>query len=267
MSKLNGVVFSVATDSSNNELDEIGDHQQKQVDAILKNLPRMKYDGGKKGIQLLANELASLSPQLYAQLHCQINLIDDLLRRGTLYYVQRQPRSLGKFRWRVDQKNSEKPVFEAAFEKLTPALLQSKTIDNPAIFLEGADYSAFDNYRFREEEVPTYLEEEYGIEINTNSGINLGKLLREDLCFEDSKQNWGVQLADLLASGLRRCLRGNFNNNAKVAWLLGSLMISNERHQYPIRLIGFRDARVSHETSAHAAVNIMIRSARAMLAH
>ena len=133
---LDALLFCVATDSSFNNLDDIYHHQGMQVASIRKNVKRMKHESGKRSVQQLSNELESLSPQLYAQLHCQINLIDDLLRRGVLYFVQRKPKSLGKFKWRVDQKNSEKPVFEVTFRKLAPALLQSKTIDDPAIFLE-----------------------------------------------------------------------------------------------------------------------------------
>ncbi|WP_441295729.1 hypothetical protein [Pseudomonas umsongensis] len=41
--------------------------------------------------------------------------------------------------------------------------------------------------------------------------------------FVDSKSDFGVQLADLLTSGLRRCLKKELNDNLRVAAFLGRL--------------------------------------------
>ena len=89
--------------------------------------------------------------------------------------------------------------------------------------LEGADYSAFSRFEYSEDEAPAYLEEEYGIE-NTGDapGLNIGKVIHEDLQFVDSKGSLGVQAADLLAAGVRRLLRRNFNDHSQAARLLGT---------------------------------------------
>lgn len=265
LNKLNGTLFSVATDSSLNSLPAIKFHQEKQVEAILKVKPSMKYDGGKLGVQLLADQLSSLSPQLYAQLHCQVNLIHDIVIRGILYYVQRHPESLGKFSWRVDQKNSQKPTFEETFEKILPALLQTKSLREPMIMLKGADYSAFSVYEYTKGESPTYLKEEYGIDLGDDPGVNLGKLLRDDIKFEDSEHCQGVQIVDLLASGIRRCLRNGFNRNSIIAKYLGGLMVQQKYNKPPINLIGFKEAHVEHNTPVYNVVKEMTKFCRAAL--
>ncbi len=265
LNKLNGTLFSVATDSSLNSVSAIKIHQQTQVDNILKNKPRMKYKGGRVGIQLLADQLSSLSPQLYAQLHCQVSLIHDFVQRGILYHVQRHPKSLGKFRWRIDQKNSSKPTFEEAFEKITPALLQTISFRDPMIMLKGADYSAFSTYEYAKGEGPTYLKEEYGIDLGDDPGLNLGKLIRDDIKFEDSKHNLGIQMVDLLASGIRRCLRNDFNQNNIIARHLGSLMVAQKHNEPPIHLVGFVEVKVEHSNPAYKAVREMTKFSRAIL--
>jgi hypothetical protein len=182
-----------------------------------------------------------------------------------LYFVQRRPKCLGKFRWRIDQKNSDKPTFEQAFEKLTPALLQVTSIEEPSIALKGADYSAFSRFIYAHGEEPRYLKEEYGIDISPDFGVNIGKLFREDIQFGDSKTNWGVQIADLLASGVRRCLRGGFDDNDLAAKLIGRLTLDNEKGKEPIMLLGFSERKVGLGTSAWNAIKYISQNSRPML--
>ena len=60
-----------------------------------------------------------------------------------------------------------------------------------------------------------HRQEVYGIETKGNGPeINIGKLFQKDLVFVDSKVNKGVQVTDLLVSGLRQLLRQEFANKA-----------------------------------------------------
>ena len=147
--------------------------------------------------------------------------MDFAIRCGTLYFVQRFPKDLGRYRWRIDQKNSTKTEYETAFEMLTPAWLQSFSLEKPFQFLEGADYSAFRRFSYPEGSAPTYLKTVYGSDVR-GASTNIGQLVREDLKFVDSQRDHGVQIADFLASGLRRCLRGGFKDNQQAARLLVS---------------------------------------------
>jgi hypothetical protein len=223
----------------------------------------MKYETGKQAIQILSDQLGSLSPQLYVQLHCQVNLIFDIVSRAILYFVQRDPRTLRKFKWRIDQKNTTKIDFEEAFEKITPPLLQSRSIDEPLMMLKGVDYSALAPYEYTEGEAPTYLKEATGIDIT--DGINIGKLVRDNLEFENSKRSEGIQIADLLASGLRRCLRNEFDRNQVAAQLLGRLMLQGQKKAPPLLLIGFDECVLPRNNAAASAVNSVIRHSRSML--
>lgn len=95
--------------------------------------------------------------------------------------------------------------------------------------------------------------------------MNLGKLFRESFKFVDSKQSPGVQVADLLAAGIRRTLRGGFDHNLRASRLLGGIMVQAEQRRPPVRLLTLSDERVLTR-HARDLVVAMARHARPMLA-
>lgn len=236
LSQLDGVLFSVLIDMGANDEQTIQRHQQGQVAGITKNIGRMKYEAGRRAVRHLANQVLDLSPQLYVQLQCQVLLVDMIVRAAMLYFVQRSPKTIGHFRWHIDQKDATRTKYERTFFALTPALLQTKSISNPWDLLEGADYSSFSRFEFPPGEEPTYLRDQYGIDSGPEPVGNLGKLCREKFEFVDSKESPGVQVADLLAAGLRRALRQGFADNDHVSRLLGSMMVQRAHNQPPVIL-------------------------------
>lgn len=265
LAQLDGVLFAILTDMATNDVANTQNHQRNQAAGIVKHVDQMLYEGGRVGLQRLANQVVSLPPQLYVQLQCQVALVDMILRSALPYFVQRHPKTLGRFRWRIDQKNATTTKYERSFFALAPALLQSKSIDEPWIMLNGADYSAFDRFDFPPGEEPRYLREVYGIDNGPEPPMDLGKLLRENFRFVDSKLVPGVQVADLLAAGLRRTLRQGFDDNYRASQLLGSLMVQGERRTPPVKLL-----TLSYERDligdARGLVAAMASFARPMLA-
>ena len=236
-----GILFAVATDAGRYKLADIEKHRDTQASEVMRHLNVMRYESGQQALKLLSRRVHELSPQLYIQLKCQVVLMDFAIRCGTLYFVQRFPKDLDRYRWRIDQKNSTKTEYETAFEMLTPAWLQSFSLEKPFRILEGADYSAFRRFDYPEGCAPTYLKTVYGIDVRGAISTNIGQLVREDLKFVDSQRDHGVQIADFLASGLRRCLRGGFKDNQQAARLLGGLMPQAEMTDPPIKLLGFSE--------------------------
>lgn len=118
-------------------------------------------------------------------------------------------------------------------------------------------------YEFENGQPPDYLAEEYGIHVE--NVLNIQKLIRGNLKFEDSKQSYGIQVADLLASGLRKCLRGKFQDNNAVAVALGKLMLQNKQGKYPIHLISFAEQEGQVDPVASKAIKVMQRHCRPML--
>ena len=226
----------------------------------------MLYENGRRAVEILSDKVRNLSPQLYVQLQCQINLISMIVRDGVLYFVQRFPKSLGKFRWRIDQKNLTRTEYEKTFEMLTPALLQSFSLREPIPILEGEDYSAFQRFDYPEGETPTYLKTAYGIDIGDRGPpLNIGQLIHEDFNFVDSMANQGVQVADLIATGIRHCLRMKFTNNQEAARLLGRLMVQREGNKPPVLLLSFSKEGERVSNRVEDLIHIMRRNCRPML--
>ena len=260
--KLNAVVLCTATDAGLNSPESVTDHQQHQVAGVLKHIDKMKYEGGRRGVEIMADHLRNLSPQLYVQLMCQINLMFDVVSRSITYFAQHNPSSLREFRWRIDQKNSTRPVFEEAFERLSPPLLQSRSIEEPLMMVRGFDYSHMSQYEFPNGTPPEYLKETYGIEVK--DAFDVQKLVRGNMKFMDSKDCSGIQAADLIVSGIRRCLRGEFANNDVAAVHLGKLMLQAAHNGPSINLVTFGAETVAPEQTRRA-VKLMSRSSRQML--
>lgn len=228
-------LFAVATDAGFNTPEIVKEHQRIQVEDIRSNIPRMVHEGGRTGVELLAKQLESLPVQLYVQLICQVDLLQAVMFRAINYFAQRVPVTLRQFRWRIDQKNTTKTTFEEAFEKIAPPLLQARSIRDPMMWVRGFNYSHFKAYQFREGEFPDYLQTDHGL--SPMEGFNVQKLFRENLQFQDSRNSDGIQVADLLASGLRRLLRDEFAEPVRIAQAIGKLTIENVRGELPIDLV------------------------------
>ena len=257
------LLFATATDAGLNTPDRLLRHQAIQVAKIRENVPRMRYEGGRQGVELLASQLEIVSPQLYAQLVCQIDLLHSIVGRAINYFAQRVPATLAAFRWRIDQKNTTKTTYEVAFEKIAPTLLQTRSFREPFARVEGFDYRHFKKYEFAEGAAPDYLDIEYGVKVER--ALDIGKLIRGDLKFEDSKSSVGIQVADLLASGVRRALRGGFKNNEAMAGALGRLTLQNKRGEYPIHLISFAELEAEADLTASCTLKAMAKTSRNML--
>jgi hypothetical protein len=193
-------------------------------------------------------------------------MIFSVMSRGIPYFVQRFSQQLGAFRWRIDQKNSSKNVFEDSYLMLVLPLLQTMSLHMPIPFLKGADYSQFERFEFPQGQAQTYLRDDYGIQTGSDPHFDLGRLLREDLHFQDSIDNEGIQVADLINGGLRRCLRGGFSENDSAAKLLGALMVQDRSQQPPLSLVGFGpgDGAPADEAAGRAVI-LMKRHCRPLL--
>ena len=267
LSELHGVLFAVATDAGLNHTVDILKHRDEQAAKITNHIDGMRHKNGRRALRVLSDQVRNLAPQLYIQLQCQVILIAAVLRYGTLYFVQRFPKALGNFRWRIDQKNSTRTEYEKTFVTITPPLLQTISLREPLPMLEGADYSAFKRFDYPEGKAPTYLNTTYGVDIQSDGpALNIGKLIREDLEFVDSRENQGVQIADLLAAGLRRSLRAQFNDNRRAAQLLGSLMLQGVANGPPMRLLGFSEEEEFVNSKVADLIHTMGEHSRSMLA-
>jgi hypothetical protein len=269
LAALNGIAHCVAVDASMNTGDVVDAHQQGQMEKLLAPVDLMYYDSMKQSIREMAAKVGDLSPQLYVQLVAQTELVRRVLHSSILFFVQRFPATLGKFRWKIDQKNASLTDYEDVFRTLLPAFLQTASFRDPLPMIKGSDYSHFANYYFPEGEEPTYLKDFYGIDLGDDDEgrqIDVGRVVSGDAAFVDSRSDAGVQVADLLASGIRRCLRSGFERDEEIAKALGSVLVENDDRQVPVHLIALGDpADEQVPSDVVARLNAMRSAARPML--
>ncbi len=265
--KWEGVLYAVSTNAAMNTPDVVSQHQEEQTLKMLEHVDKMLYESGRESVRVLARRVLKLPHQLYVQMICQVQLVIQILHSAVIYFVQRYPATLSRFRWRIDQKNSSRTSYEEAYAQVLPAFLQSASLRDPMPMLRGADYSWFDRFYFPEREEPTYLRDAYGLEFDDGDDrkLNIGQLVREDVQFVDSKSDAGVQVADLLASGLRRCLRGQFKDNDQLASLIGSLMVQRSYNNVPVQLISLGTEEREVRGDTYSVLRRMRDNSRAML--
>ena len=162
LGQMEGVLFVAATDAAKSSVSDIVQNRNNQAASITKHIHLMQHGSAKQALLELSDKVQRLSPQLYIQLQCQVILMYSVVRLGVLYFVQRRPEELGSFRWRIDQKNVRRTEYETAFESVTPGLLQTISLEEPIMMLNGADYSAFKRFDYAEGEAPDYLKTTYG---------------------------------------------------------------------------------------------------------
>jgi hypothetical protein len=236
LGKLEGTFYAVATNTRLNTIDSVERHKQNQANKIMENIDKMKHQSGKEAVLSLKNKVECLPGQLYTQLACQLGLMFKVVQTIVPYYIQRTPQALSSFKWRIDRKNiSALTEFEKAFEILTPMIIQTRSFSDPLIMIKGYDYSVMKRYEYKSP--PAYLKDTYGIEVG--EGYDIQGIFRDDIDFVDSRKNVGVQIVDLICSGLRRCFRLEFDNNRQIAELLGALMVQAKGNDIPIELISF----------------------------
>ena len=261
LASLNATLYASCIDAGLHGVGSVPEHRRTQVERIRWNGPRMVYQEGRDMIEDLATRVEGLSDQLYTQMVVQLDLLDQVYRSTTLYYSQFVPATLGSFRWRIDEKNSSRPIFEETMRHMAPPILQTRSLIEPAIFLVGADYSHFDrSFSYGPGEAPTHL----GLsDAERASSADLGKILR-DFEFVRSQDVDGVQVADLLASTLRRMLRGEFDDNHRMAEAIGKLTVQRPSSNPPVHLISLSHEHLPEEHVRAVAIS-MRRSAKPML--
>jgi hypothetical protein len=167
-------------------------------------------------LKKLARTIREMPNQLFLQAFVTIQLILDIIEEGTLFYAQRLPEEIGDIAWIVDRKNHTITQMEEMWTMLILPASQTHFTKKPLKVLLGADYSYFHaRYGFTAdtmgEEMARHMEwlhDTHGVRRMTGNdrGIDSKLLLSEQRKFMDSRDSLGLQLADMLATTLRRAL-------------------------------------------------------------
>jgi hypothetical protein len=209
------LVQFIALDTNAHPDSLVANFKNRQADGVTQNITRDHHPGPIPHLHQLGEAVRSLSNQLFLQVFATWELMIDAIREGTLYYVQRMPQELGDIAWIIDRKDRSITQMEETWSTLILPMGESAFAKEPLVCIEGEDYSYYEaKYGFTAETADPetlrhskWVSSAYGIPPREKDVIgNWKRLLTEQRTFEDSSKSLGLQLADMLASILRRAL-------------------------------------------------------------
>ncbi|TNB77755.1 hypothetical protein FHJ31_27190 [Pseudomonas sp. Fig-3] len=221
-----------------------GPDSESDVDALKKQKIEALRIGNKnssfEAIQLAEKTIKTiekLSPQLYFQAIAHISLIKQFISKGITHYALHAPEALSSFTWRIDRKNKQKKMpFEEIIEAMVTGSIQEQSREEPSPRVVGRNYSYVDKYLIpAPEDSPFPKDSPYA----NAGGWDLIRIVHEDYKLENSEDSEGIQLADILVSSVRRCLRDSFDDPESVAESLGGLMIESHLKEPCVRVFNF----------------------------
>ncbi len=205
--------------------------QARKVVASLtpKHQPRLVAE-----MEALSQVVNGIANQLFVQAYLTIELIERVVQTATLYYSQRIPEELGRFDWLIDRKDRELTAMEKLWTTLIIPVGQTRALEAPFITLREGDYSHFDRFCLgigasnRAKDVE-WLEENLVFARcpgELRGIVDMKKVLQESFRFGDSKNDLGLQLADIVTSACRRAFNGNLRESG---WKeLGRLLVKKD---------------------------------------
>ena len=92
------VVQFIALDANAHPDSVVNDFKNRQADAVTANITREHHPGPIPHLHQLGEAVRAMPNQLFLQAFATWELIIRTIREGTLYFVQRQPQELGRYR-------------------------------------------------------------------------------------------------------------------------------------------------------------------------
>ncbi|WP_415718593.1 DUF3800 domain-containing protein [Maridesulfovibrio sp.] len=213
LSKFDVMFSAVAIDMGYQIAEDVSCHKEAQADNIIKNLSGEFYNSFLEEAFELCCNLKKIPNQLYLQSICMNMLVSNTLRNATLYYSKTSPEALGRFSWNIDAKSNSITNYEKLWSIVVGGVLQSESLRSPFIQLDGGNYNAFKRFENETTTIPAHLEAAFDGDPDKFMSCDLGKMLKEDMQFKDSKSDKCLQIVDVLTNCLGRSLRGNFQRS------------------------------------------------------
>lgn len=254
IAEIGGLAIAVTTDAGLYQ--NVKADQDEQVRLIRESIDQRPPEAQRVTVDL-ADAIEGLSEQLFVEINCRLMMAWRVIKLATKHFVRSRPATLSAFRWRMDRKDVTPTLAEKAYGPML-AGIASKLSEREEYRLNlwgDADYRHMDKFRKNPALAPTA----------TGRWYDASSLCLDGLELVDSKADGGVQIADVIVSGIRNCLRGGFEDNERAARLLGSLMVLDDLHDQAVHVIlfGARDG-VQATPEATQAILRMTEAARVL---
>jgi hypothetical protein len=239
-------------------------HQARQCDDITKNLTSEHHPDLVRAVWDLRHSLERMPRQLYIQYVLLSELICTASEEVAMYFAQRRPRELARFKWTVDAKDPRRiTTYEKLWRDTLAPLLESRSRREPFRMVNGPgfNYEYFDRSFAMTHDVwhPNRPRER-------REGHDIKKMITDQMAFVDSRSETLIQTVDILGSFLRRLLAGEIATSDDVARALGRLQIRARTGGQPqsVRLVTL-SRRANSRSDLFNTLRIMTNAARSMI--
>jgi hypothetical protein len=235
----------------------VEEHRKQQCDMLTRRLTDDHQATLVSQLWALRARLEKMSLPLYAQFVGTGDLLWRTLEHATLYYSQREPASLARFRWMIDAKAPDGITdWEDWWTKVVKPILQSKSLRQPFAMFKDGDYSFL---RAKEMPMPEHLVGAFP-RLKGETGLSLNECF-EEIAFS-AEAVPGLELVDVLTNAVRRALTGRLGERG---WQgIPGLMIHRKGSTY-VHPIGFGNDGRPVDPAAGAVMQRLGTGGRSML--
>lgn len=203
--------------------DEITAFKKRQADGVIVDIKAETNPEYARQLHQIRDTFNRMPNQLFLQSFIMFLLIPNVLKRMILYYARRIPKELKSFHWVVDAKGASVTEHERTWSIAIFPIMYTQSLNDPFSLVEGGDYSYYGRFEDSNEEALRYYEAEGNFERGEIRSVKLELILGKSFKFQDSKDNVGLQMADILANATQRAMNGKLGRKG---WEnIGSLMV------------------------------------------
>lgn len=219
-----------------------------------------------KQVAEIAAALQKPKSPLFVESFLLTVLIPRILNIGINYYARRLPRELRSYHWVIDAKEKYVTDFERAWYTTIFPSIEHQTSQNPILRIENGDYTYLESYYSLSPEMAERAERNLK-DLPHRRAFDIQTILKKDFKFQDSKDNVGLQLADIIANATQRALNGRLKEEGYAG--IGRLLVLQE--DLAIRIIRMDpNAEKYHaikvDSPFHDPINKMLRNSKPLWA-
>ena len=241
---------------------QIEEHKVLQADRVTAQISSAHHPNMVKQLTELRDRIKQLSNPLYVQAVCLTVLCADVLQSSTLYYSQRNPHTLGRFRGVIDAKSEKLTEYEKVWELIVRPMLQSRSLHEPLIELMEGDYSHFRHDIDPDMEID-HLSIHMEKPVLRSNFFKLNDIFREKIEFRNSRDSLGLRATDILVTTLRRACQRTLQ---KSGWKrIGQLIPQDQKPINAVRMVSLGEITISKTLPYSHVIDHIDRTAKPML--
>jgi len=261
MRKFDCIVEINAIDIGLHTEDQLTRYQTEICNAVAGWATAERPEEFKRRVAEIAAALQKPKSPLFVESFLLMVLIPRILDISMNYYARRLPKELQSYHLVIDAKEKFVTDFERAWSIVIFPSVEHQSKQTPFQRIENGDYTYLQPYY----ELPPEKANRAAQELKDDPdkiAFDIERVLR-DLKFEDSKNNLGLQLADVVANASQRALNGRLQEEGYAG--IGGLMVTQTDPAFRFCLLD-PDAKkygpVKVDSPFHKPINDMLRQTK-----